>query len=393
VGSQSAAAGGGLRYAMVTSTQGTGTELQQQRRHRQCRPVREVRFRAHHGQLRLPLQRRRQWRKLHDPGRRSPAPITCCCRQRPRIPASSLTGSASGNRKPAAAFTVGGTGLGANFTDHLQRRRRRRHQPQLAVRDGSSSTLANPAHTYGLAGAYTVQLTAKDASLASNCVIKQVNVNPAPAALANGVPVSNLAANIGGQLRYTLAVPAGASNLSFNTSGGTGDADLYVKLGSPPTLSSYDCVSGSPTTVESCVLPSATAGTWYVMVNAYSKISGVSLTGSYGGGGGGNTAPVANFSFTTSGLTANFTDASTDSGGSIASRQWNFGDGSSSTAASPAHTYASAGTYTVQLTVTDNGGLSNSISKQVTVSSGGGAGVSVSIADVAARRGQQPQPA
>jgi PKD repeat protein len=65
---------------------------------------------------------------------------------------------------------------------------------------------------------------------------------------------------------------------------------------------------------------------------------------------------VANFSFTTSGLTANFTDASTDSDGSIASRSWNFGDGSSFHRDQPAHTYASAGTYTVQLTVTDNGG-------------------------------------
>ncbi|HVJ63212.1 MAG TPA: S8 family serine peptidase, partial [Tahibacter sp.] len=44
-------------------------------------------------------------------------------------------------------------------------------------------------------------------------------------------------------------------------------------------------------------------------------------------GGGGNVAPTANFTATTSGLTANFTDTSTDSDGSIASRAWNFGDG------------------------------------------------------------------
>jgi len=91
-----------------------------------------------------------------------------------------------------------------------------------------------------------------------------------------------------------------------------------------------------------------------------------------GGGGGGNVPPVANFTFTTSGLTANFTDTSTDSDGTIASRSWTFGDGGTSTATNPSHTYAAAGTYTVTLTVTDNGGAQNSHSAPVTVSGGGG---------------------
>jgi subtilase family serine protease len=93
-----------------------------------------------------------------------------------------------------------------------------------------------------------------------------------------------------------------------------------------------------------------------------------------GGGGGGNVPPVANFTFTTSGLTANFTDTSTDSDGTITSRSWTFGDGGTSTATNPTHTYAAAGTYTVTLTVTDNGGSQNSHSAPVTVSGGGGGG-------------------
>ena len=91
-----------------------------------------------------------------------------------------------------------------------------------------------------------------------------------------------------------------------------------------------------------------------------------------GGGGGGNVPPVANFTFTTSGLTANFTDTSTDSDGTITSRSWTFGDGGTSTATNPSHTYAAGGTYTVTLTVTDNGGAQNAHSAPVTVSSGGG---------------------
>jgi pseudomonalisin len=92
-----------------------------------------------------------------------------------------------------------------------------------------------------------------------------------------------------------------------------------------------------------------------------------SLAGSGGSSGG---APVAGFTDTTSGLTASFTNTSTDSGGTIDAYAWSFGDGSTSTSASPSHTYAAAGTYTVSLTVTDNTGATNTKTGSVTVSSG-----------------------
>lgn len=81
-----------------------------------------------------------------------------------------------------------------------------------------------------------------------------------------------------------------------------------------------------------------------------------------------NQPPVANFTLTTSGLTASFTDTSTDSDGTIAARSWNFGDGSAASTTNPTRTYAAAGTYTVTLTVTDNAGATHSVSKTVTVS-------------------------
>jgi PKD repeat protein len=85
-------------------------------------------------------------------------------------------------------------------------------------------------------------------------------------------------------------------------------------------------------------------------------------------------APVANFSaIPTSGvapLVVNFTDASA---GSITNRSWNFGDGSTSTAANPSHTYSVAGSYTVSLTVTGSGGSNTKTNSNfINVSSSGG---------------------
>jgi PKD repeat protein len=80
-----------------------------------------------------------------------------------------------------------------------------------------------------------------------------------------------------------------------------------------------------------------------------------------------NVAPTAAFTSSCVDLTCTFTDTSTDSDGTIASRSWNFGDGVSSTDAIVSHTYAAAETYTVTLLVTDNGGESDSYSSSVTV--------------------------
>ncbi|CAN5335475.1 hypothetical protein BH11PSE14_BH11PSE14_13610 [soil metagenome] len=186
--------------------------------------------------------------------------------------------------------------------------------------------------------------------------------------LSNGVAVTGLGAATGAYVKYTMVVPSGATGLKFVMSGGTGDADMYVKFGSAPTDTVYDCrpyVSGN---AETCTITTAQAGTYYINLKAYSTFSGVSLTGSYTTGAT-NTAPTANFTSSVSGLTATFTDTSTDPQGNstITGHSWNFGDGSTSTTTSPSHTYAAAGTYTVSETVTDNGGLSNSKSASVTV--------------------------
>jgi PKD repeat protein len=80
-----------------------------------------------------------------------------------------------------------------------------------------------------------------------------------------------------------------------------------------------------------------------------------------------NVKPTAAFASTCTNLACTFnSSASADSDGSIASYDWDFGDGGSSTVANPSHTFT-AGTYDVKLTVTDNRGGTDSITQPVTV--------------------------
>lgn len=95
--------------------------------------------------------------------------------------------------------------------------------------------------------------------------------------LQNGVAVTGLAAAKSAKLNYTVVVPAGAKNLKVALSGGTGDADLYLKFGAAPTTSSYDCRPYVTGNAETCTVASPQAGTYYVMLNAYAAFSGVTL--------------------------------------------------------------------------------------------------------------------
>ena len=80
-----------------------------------------------------------------------------------------------------------------------------------------------------------------------------------------------------------------------------------------------------------------------------------------------NQPPVAAFTPSCTNLACSFTDASSDPDGSVAGWSWTFGDGGTATTQNPSHTYGAAGTYTVQLTVTDDKGATGTTSKSVTV--------------------------
>jgi PKD repeat protein len=88
---------------------------------------------------------------------------------------------------------------------------------------------------------------------------------------------------------------------------------------------------------------------------------------------GTNQPPNAEFSWSPqnpkTGENIQFTDTSTDPDGTsdIKSRDWDFGDGSSSAQQNPTHSYSSEGTYNVKLVVTDSAGNTDEEGNQVTV--------------------------
>lgn len=138
-------------------------------------------------------------------------------------------------------------------------------------------------------------------SLVANCGGSGVSDNQ----LGNGQPKSELSANSGETLKYFIDLPAGATNMELVMSGGSGDADLYLRQGSEPTSSEYDCAPYLSGNNEQCSVAQPMSGRYYINIQAYEAFSGVSLVVNYtvttGGGednGGGSAGDNGDYVFT-----------------------------------------------------------------------------------------------
>ena len=130
-----------------------------------------------------------------------------------------------------------------------------------------------------VAGRAAATATLADGSQKRSASITVVALTGTP--LQNGVPVTGLSGTANGQTKlYRISVPAGKTNLSVVLSGGTGDADIFVRRQTPPTSSSFTCASDGATTAEVCDIPNPAAGTWYILVVSF-VYSGASLTATY----------------------------------------------------------------------------------------------------------------
>jgi len=141
------------------------------------------------------------------------------------------------------------------------------------------------------AGSYHVMINAYSAFSNVSLVADydETSNPPAGGVLTNGVAKTGLSGAASSETLFTLNVPAGATGLSFAMSGGSGDADMYVKFGSVPTTSSYDCRPWKAGNNETCSISNVQTGTYHIMIRAYSAYSGISLVGSYtASSGGGN---------------------------------------------------------------------------------------------------------
>src|SRR5690606_40165309 len=108
--------------------------------------------------------------------------------------------------------------------------------------------------------------------------------DPGPV-LQTAIPVAGLAAEAGPPRRFRVPGPAGPTRLLVRTQGGNGDADLYLRFGSFASTSSYHCASTTPQSVEQCLIRQPTAGEWFVLVDAWSTYTDLTLTAEWVIGG------------------------------------------------------------------------------------------------------------
>ncbi|UHQ57082.1 PPC domain-containing protein [Microbulbifer sp. YPW16] len=72
-------------------------------------------------------------------------------------------------------------------------------------------------------------------------------------------------------------MPAGATSLDVSTTGGSGNADLYLRFGAEPTRRNYDCRDAGGGNDETCTISNPAAGTWHIGLNSRRGASGMQL--------------------------------------------------------------------------------------------------------------------
>jgi Zn-dependent metalloprotease len=171
----------------------------------------------------------------------------------------------------------------------------------IAAPGSGSSTLTINSGT-AAAGTYSVTVTGTGSGLTRTAALS-LTINSSGGGvvvITNGQTVSGIGASTGTWKYYKIAVPASQTSLVVKTTGGTGDADLYVKFGSSPTTSSYDGKSESSTATETVTINNPSTGDYYIGIYAYSTYSSVSLQATYTGGGGGGSMNETESNNTTS---------------------------------------------------------------------------------------------
>lgn len=202
--------------------------------------------------------------------------------------------------------------------------------------DGNTSTEENPNYTYAVGGLYTVTLT----TTSSDGLTAEASEDVSPIFVDFTHTIEDTEVTFEN-------LTSGASQLVWDF----GDGNTVEWL-AEDTQQDADFSPLHVYLTDDTFVATLTATNFLgVDVSVSQNIEGLVLS------------TIPNFTFTTSMLTATFTDASI----LAVSHSWDFGDGNTSTDVNPVHTYAVDGTYDVTLTTTNIAGVSNSITQQVPV--------------------------
>jgi hypothetical protein len=95
--------------------------------------------------------------------------------------------------------------------------------------------------------------------------------------LANGVATAKFAGSDGSARFFAIQLPNGVTRATFTMWGGSGDADLFIRWGIPPTLTEYDERPFIEGNNESVTITNPAGGTVYMMVHGFDAYAGVRL--------------------------------------------------------------------------------------------------------------------
>ena len=106
-------------------------------------------------------------------------------------------------------------------------------------------------------------------------------VTPKPKLLQKSIPFEGLSGRAGDTVVFKFIVPPGAENVTFKTTGGKGDVDLFARHNVYPTRENYDAASRVQGPKEEIRLPQAEDGIWYLLLDAFTEYSDVRMTAGY----------------------------------------------------------------------------------------------------------------